>query len=240
MVVFCFWRSGFCILKAAASKHILVNRISRRQDTEERKANGAIWGITGQGFIWRTTQQVEISDSGVGWGGGGLCGPTTITSFLCLRLDSLVSTVNKWPAAISAGVVMQHSLASQASHAAVCYLITCARAMAALIISALQSLLSVLPFPLPWPDASARIQHPTEATIKMLTKAWVNTQTPSRRVHVCFCLFVCLQIAMVNTVNMTSLKWFTPSQRNPFASDRRSRVQDAAACGIYCNWFVLS
>lgn len=49
--VFYFWRSSFYILNAAVSKHILVNRISRRQDTEERKANGAIWGITGQGFI---------------------------------------------------------------------------------------------------------------------------------------------------------------------------------------------
>lgn len=101
--VFCFWRSGFYVLNAAESKHILVNRISRRQDTEERNANGAIWGITGQGFIWRTTQQVEISDSG----GTGLCGPAQSSLFLCLRLDSPVSTVNQWPAAILAGVLMQ-------------------------------------------------------------------------------------------------------------------------------------
>lgn len=88
ITVFCVWRSSFCVLNAAASKHILVTRISRRQDTEERKANGAIWGITGRGFIWRTTQQVEISDSGGGRGGRWLEGEwdwpvwsITITSF---------------------------------------------------------------------------------------------------------------------------------------------------------------
>lgn len=101
ITVFCVWRSSFCVLNAAASKHILVTRISRRQDTEERKANGAIWGITGRGFIWRTTQQVEISDSRGGWGGWGrsgtgLCGPSQSPLFLCLRLDSPVSTVKKW------------------------------------------------------------------------------------------------------------------------------------------------
>lgn len=42
-----------------------------------------------------------------GGGGSGLCGPTQSSLFLCLRLDSLVSTVNKWLAAILAGVLMQ-------------------------------------------------------------------------------------------------------------------------------------
>lgn len=135
--------------------------------------------------------RVHLTDNATGWdqwrwgGHAGLCGPTQSPLFLCLWLDSFVFNRKKvarchfswrfgaaWVALHHKHHMLQYASSSRVPE---------------LIISCLQSLLLYFHLLSSDPAASVHIQHSTKATIKTLTKAWVNTPA-SRKAHVCLCV----------------------------------------------------